>query len=177
MRHHITSPGRVLPILAAGILLGGLFGSGPGREWTEEFGIFSTAYQEWLVSGVWETEPHFLQLAAVRGGPFLLLLLAGRGRSLCLTVLLFWYSFSSAVFWSVCLWIYGLRGIVFFLISLFPHWLFYGLALGVMASQMAANWYRWRRSLPVFISLLVLGMAAEACLHPRLVRWILSVMQ
>ncbi|MCD8125566.1 MAG: hypothetical protein LUE23_11180 [Lachnospiraceae bacterium] len=70
MRHHISSPGWIFPVLASGILLGGLFGSGPGRVWADAFGVFSSAYPAWLVRGVWEPEPHFLQLAALRGGSF-----------------------------------------------------------------------------------------------------------
>lgn len=175
MRKRISPRTAAVLAAAAGIVLGSLFCNGPGQEWLSELGIFSSSYGEWLTGGEWEMRGRFLKLLALRGVPVLLILLAGRGRSFLMAGIWFLYSFLTAIFWSACLLFYGIRGIFFFLAALFPHWLLYGMALGMLTGIWAADWYRWKRSLPVLLSLLILGAAAETCIHPVIAGWLLSV--
>lgn len=172
-RPHLTQSGKLLLVILAGVALGGFFGNGPGREWSHELGIFSPAYRAQLAGGAGDLRKEFLSDLFLRGVPVLLILLGGRFRNTIYRVMLFWYSFSVSVFWTACLLYAGGRGIVFFLAALCPQWLIYGLIMGILGTSMISNWYLLSRKLLILASLLVLGAASEAALHPMIVRWLL----
>ena len=87
--------------------------------------------------------------------------------------LLLWSSFSLGVYWTGCILIYGVSGILLFLVSWTPHGMIY--ILGWLELIRVMLNYPNRKSAYLYpLSLLIMGAAAEAWIHPYFIRLIAS---
>lgn len=123
------------------------------------------------------TEEYLLQIICTRIAPIAVLCLLGRvvWRKILIAAGLIWTGFLIGVLTVMSVMSFGISGILFCLIGLFPHMLLYGLSYGVII----AYFYRypdrqWNSGKTVFVVLtLFIGIILESYLTPLLLRWFL----
>ncbi len=123
------------------------------------------------------TEEYLLRILWIRIVPIIVLCILGRitWRKVLIAIGLLWTGFLIGVLTVMSVMSYGIRGILFCLIGLLPHMLFYGLAYGVVIIY----FYRypdrqWNSGKTIFVVLtLFIGMILESYLTPLLLKWFL----
>ena len=175
MRRKLSLENRILLVLAAGFVAGTFFVNFYGQQYVGELGIFSDSYREYLIDGNKNRQYLFVYLLIQRLIPTMILIgVIGTGwRMQILGVLGVWATFSLGVYWSACILVCGMEGMIIFMLSLIPHGLFYGwswIRLGRHVIDRTVG-MRW---LPGILLALLLGIAAETYIHPELMGLIMN---
>lgn len=175
MRRKLSLQTQVILVLAAGFVAGTFFAVFFGDAYIGELGIFSESYIESLHTPMEDVRRFFIYILLQRLGPAaaLMVLIYTRWRTHILFALTAWCAFSLGIFWSSCIQVCGMKGILLFILALFPHGLCYAwswirLGRAAMERSIRLNW------LPGIIPGFLLGAAAETWIHPMILRVVLG---
>lgn len=109
---------------------------------------------------------------------FLLVLYQTRFGIISVTLMVLWYSFLFGCYMSMSIVVLGGKGIIFCLLSVFPHILFYAVAYYLLfISVFNGQTNKW--NVPKSITLLlcmVCGIVIECNLNPMILRWFIGIL-
>lgn len=173
MRKKQSIQGQIWIVLAAGFAAGTFFANFPGKEYVGELGILSPSYRKAVMEGSFDMWGLFFYIAIQRLIPAALLVLCACSRIRYQLLLLFclWASFSLGIYWSGCILMYDLWGVLLFFAAFLPQGILYVMGW-VEISNVLLLYPRYRKAFLLPLGMLVLGAAAEAWIHPHLLRFL-----
>lgn len=161
-----------------GFLLGILYVNFAARQYMAEPGIFSTYFLKQYAALEVAAGDYMLYLIRIRIFPFVLLtgLAFTKMKKISAVFFLLWTGFSSGMLLTMAVIGMGVKGIIFCIVGIVPHFLCY------IPAYIVVLWYcwmypqnRWNRQKTVFAVLMMLmGLILEAHVNPVLVKTFLG---
>ncbi len=175
----IRENGKVFLLLYLfGFLFGIFYANTISKEFIMNIGIFNDSYLKHYLESSINEQKYALYLMKIRSVPFILLLILGltKLRKMIAAVFLVWTGFLIGVITSVAVMKLGIVGIFFNIISLFPHFIFYGLEYIILLLNISRrDKVKWSPfSLAVMILLFVMGVIMESYINPVLMKMFLK---
>lgn len=167
---------RFLIVLFLGIISGTLFANFLGTKHISDWGIFDVAYME-KYSTITIDYPKLWQYVAedrLRDIIFLCIISLTAISISIFMLYLFYIGIGIGLVISMATMQYGIFGLWIYVVSIFPHYIFYGLALYLIGKNLTkkSNFHvkkdNYRLAMYIFISflLVLIGSCTEAFINP-----------
>ena len=171
---------QILVFFMPGFLLGILYVNIFAKQTITETQIFSAYFlTQYAMTDVAQRE-YLLYLIRVRIVPFVIAvaLTFTKVRKISAAVIVLWTGFSSGILLSLAVLDMRIKGILFCIIGIFPHFLFYIASYAVI---LLYSWRyprnQWNQQKSVFIVLMMaVGIMLEGYISPKLIKIFLKVL-
>ena len=162
---------KAMVALFLGILFGSLFANIYGIGHREQWGLLSRTYIEQMSGVEWNQQSLWQDIAADRIRLFAVMILIGMTAVSAILMLLYLLGlgFCIGVVVSVATMQYGTGGLLFSVMSLFPHGIFYGLALAIFV-KLAMDKKITPTAIGIAVGVMLLGITTEALMNPLIMR-------
>lgn len=143
-------------------------------------GVFSQYYLQAFASSTLEVGTYLPYVLYVRIIPIIILLLVAYSKfnKLGTIICLVWTGFLMGIYMSLCISQIGLKGIMFSVLGVFPHMIFYGVAyliIIIYANNYPENRWSGIKIVTVVLCMLV-GVVLEVQINPSIMRWFIGIM-
>lgn len=171
---------KLLPaFLAVGFLAGMLYENLISRSRGMSIELWESGFLTRYLQTEIVAEEYLWYVIKLRVLPLLGLCILGtfRWRKIIVAAGLLWTGFLTGILTVSAVMQLGIKGILFCIVALFPHMVFYGMAYGIILLYLYHYPRKqWNVSKTVFVILMLfLGVVLETYVNPFLMRWVLKM--
>lgn len=170
----------LLGLYMVGFFIGILYANFIGVDYISGTGIFHEFFLNQYIQQDIMTTNYFFYLLKQRLGPVFVLVFLGmtKFRKIAAIGVLLWTGFAGGTLAVTALIRMGAVGMLFYLVMILPHSIFYAFAYIILLCYLAEapenKWNVWKT---VFVCLsLAAGILTEAYVNPYLVKWMMKIM-